>query len=280
MEYMCPKDLAPALSILDQNLETTIVAGGTDLMVWTKNKIVNPSFIMDVSQVAELKVVEDTQDRLFLGASLTAADLLDSGKTTNIPLGLVEAARVLGTPAVRNMATIGGNLGTSSPAGDMSTMLQGLRAKVVIQKTKGMSTKPLDGFFLGPGKNILAADELITGVHIPCSLTSRYLKIGLRKGSTISVVSVAGSLYEKEDGRVGLCLALGAVAPTPMRATRAENMFSLDKIQNLDQCGQVAASETSPISDIRASSEYRRQMVAVLVKKVLALMVQDISAAR
>jgi CO/xanthine dehydrogenase FAD-binding subunit len=272
-----PNNLNEALKLLAEKPKATIVAGGTDVMIWLKNKKLQTDFILDVSNINELKKIDNDNGKLFIGASLTIADIIRLSKILNIPQGFVKACEVLGSPAVRNIATVGGNLGTSSPAGDISTALLGLRAEVVIKRASQTLVVPLNQFFLGPGKNILASGDLIVGVIIPRSLTSRYIKLGLRKSMFISIVSVAGSLYEKDDGSIGLCLGLGAVAPSPIRAIKTESLFSLDNTSNLKEYGQLAASEVSPISDLRASAQYRRSMVEALVPRLITQMINDIS---
>ena len=268
MKYLTPTDLAETLNSLDIAGPVSVLGGGTDLMIKIKSKRMSPEIVVDISKIDELKIIERQGTDTIVGSMVSPADII--AQASNLPKALVEACKAMGSPSIRNYASIGGNLGTASPAGDLSTALLGLGACVEIASASGTKVMPLDRFFLGPGATVLAKSELITKVIIPESLTSGFIKIGLRKSLSISVVAVAGSLYTDEENKLRLRLSLGSVAPTPLRATMAENKFALDA--NPHELGLLAAARTSPISDIRASGEYRREMVAALVTKLLEQM--------
>ena len=275
MEYQFPKRLDHVMQLISQNISAQIIAGGTDLALKIKQKTAQPDLLVDITMVDELKQIKLNGHSLELGPCLTPADILIikniDGK---IPLALYEASSKMGAPAVRNLATLGGNIGTSSPAGDLSTALLGLGAYVELYSVSGIRKIPLNDFFTGPGQNILKPGELITRIIIPPFLKSGFIKLGQRKSLSISIVVIAGSIFKKKDKKLGLRLALGAVAPTPKRAFQAEKIFETEDFykEDLISLGEAASLESSPISDVRASGEYRKEMVRVLTVKLVSIM--------
>lgn len=275
MEYRFPKTLDHVMQLISQNISAQIIAGGTDMALKIKQKTAQPDLLVDITMIDELKQIKLNGHSLELGPCLTPTDILSikniDGK---IPLALYEASSKMGTPAVRNLATLGGNIGTSSPAGDLSTALLGLGAYVELYSVSGIRKIPLNDFFTGPGQNILKPGELITGIIIPPFLKSGFIKLGQRKALSISIVVIAGSIFEKKDKKLGLRLALGAVAPTPKRAFQAEKIFETEDFykEDLISLGEAASLESSPISDVRASGEYRKEMVRVLTVKLVSIM--------
>jgi carbon-monoxide dehydrogenase medium subunit len=278
-EYYQPRTLPEALSLLEKSGPGMhILAGGTDLLVWVKQKTIRPQAVLDIKTIKELhglKVAAKGQG--LIGPLTTARELIewceDIGKFKN----LKTAASRLGSPIIRNRATIGGNLCTASPAGDLSLALLSYDTRVVIQGPTGQRTLGLQEFFKGPGQMDLAAHEMLVEIQVtppPEQSGEAFFKLGLRKALQCSVVSVAATVIPEvnEPDKIGhVFVALGAVAPTPMRATRAQSVLAGRKwsSQRAKKAARVAAEECAPLSDIRASKDYRREMISVLTLRVL-----------
>lgn len=269
MDVFAPYSLEEALEIRFTHPEATPVAGGTDLMVDVNARRARPSALLDLSHVGELKAWQRENGTVFVGAGMTFAriqrELTEFGP-------LVEAARSVASPQIRNRATIGGNLATASPAGDSIPVLVAYDADVVVASSRTwMRRVPLGEFLVGPKRTSLAPDELIVGVEWqPVDGPGSFAKVGRRSAMIIAIASAC--LQIDEDGR-SVRLALGSVGPTVLRARRAEEFVEgLDWSDpaTLAEFGRLAATETRPIDDLRGTAAYRRHVVEVLARRALA----------
>lgn len=273
-DLLQPNTLNNALDALAQN-ESAIrpLGGGTDMIVDIRAKRAQPEVLVALQNVNELRGVTRENGHVRIGASTTIAEFLKNPLLTQYD-ALVGAAFVFANPMIRNCATIAGNIGSASPAGDMLPPLLALDAQIELVSGSGARAMPLHEFFLGPRKTARSANELISGLTLPVSgppSASAFYKLGLRQADAISLVSVAVWL-QRDGGTIrDVRIALGAVAPRPLRATRAEEILRGQSFTetNLLQAARVASEECAPIDDLRASAGYRRRMVNVYVRRML-----------
>jgi CO/xanthine dehydrogenase FAD-binding subunit len=239
----------------------TPLAGGTDLMVEVNFGQISPERVMGLRRLGDLK---DWQGHR-IGSGVTWRRIEREG-----PPGLAEAARTVGSPQIRNAGTIGGNLGTASPAGDGHPFLAAVDATVELASVTGTRTVPWGEFFVDVKRTARRPDELITAVNLPDTLPERqaFGKIGVRNAMVIATVCAA--VTRAEDGRV--TVALGSVAPTPIRAPRAESMISAatrPTEADLAEFQRLVSEEVRPITDHRSTEEYRRHGAGVLARRLL-----------
>ncbi|MEW6263115.1 MAG: xanthine dehydrogenase family protein subunit M [Thermodesulfobacteriota bacterium] len=275
-ELHFPTSLAEACGLLRELPgESRLLAGGTDLLVNMKRKLCAPDHVVALDRVPELAGI-DRNGGLDLGARVTMAELAASPVLAGPFLALAEGAGKLGSPLIRNRATLGGNLAAARPAADTAPPLLVLGARVVLARKDGAREIPLDQFFRGPGRTIKDRDEVLTRILIPepeAGSGSGYVKLGLRQTLEISIVNVAAGLTLAADGRTikAAKVALGSVAPTPILSPGAEAALLGAPADEgaFDRAAAVAASDARPITDHRGSAEYRRLMVEVLTKRAL-----------
>lgn len=267
LKILKPRSLSEALELLSQGGKP--LAGGTDLFVRLKKGVESPEFLVYIGELPELRVLEETEDGLQIGAALTHAELLSSPLTLRFPI-LRMSLSTIGSPAIRAMGTIGGNLVNASPAGDGLIPLYLLSARVRTESTNGSREIPVEDFILGPGKTALKPGELVRSIFLPFpggSPLSYFRKVGRRRALVIAVASL-GALVWIEDGRVKRArLALGSVAPTVIRPREVEEALvgrPLDPAAWEDLVPVLSAA-TSPISDLRASADYRRKVAGRLL---------------
>jgi carbon-monoxide dehydrogenase small subunit/xanthine dehydrogenase small subunit len=266
-----PRTLAEALQLLG---ERRPLAGGTDLLVKAKDGHADLGALFDLSAVAELHGIEETEAGLRIGAASTHTELMSSEAVRRLAPALPVACAVIGGPQIRNRGTIGGNLANASPAADTAPALYVADAVVEIASPRGRREVPIDAFFSGPRRSVLAEDELIVAVRVPRALGVRatFLRLGQRRAQAISKVSVAVALQGPAQRPTRVRIAFGAVAPTVIRAPRAEAELLSGGISALDRAVAAACEEVRPIDDIRSTRGYRRQMAGVLLRRaVLAL---------
>lgn len=281
-EWRTPATRAEALTILAElGEDAVIVAGGTDLVPLISSGRQRPPVLVDLGRVDELRSMDVRSDetaavRVEIGALVTHGALARDDLALGAPNALSAACRTVGAPQVRARGTIGGNLANASPAADGSVALMALGASVVIEsEEEGRREVPLAEFFRGPGQTVLQTGELVTGAAFdrPSSeARGVYRKAGQRNALAIAIASVA-LVHEPAEGTVRI--ALGSVAPTPVRATEAEKLFAsgwdemAGRDELLSEVAQAAARAASPIDDIRASAWYRTVLVEVLTKRAL-----------
>lgn len=280
-EYYAPESLDEALALLRQGGESARpLAGGTDLVPQMKESATRfpyPQRLVSLGRVAELKGIEFTEQAgLRIGAGATMMDVAESPSVRERYPALAEGAGVVGSIQTMNMATIGGNLCNAAPSADAAPALLAYEAQAVIVGPGGRRAVPLAEFFLGPGRTALAADELLAELRLPvppAQTGAAYRRHTPRKQMDIAVVGVAAVLT-LEGGRIQRArVALGAVAPTPVRAGRAESALEGQppSAELFARAAEAAAAECSPISDMRGSAEFRRRLVRVMTERMLAL---------
>jgi CO/xanthine dehydrogenase FAD-binding subunit len=268
-----PGDLAEALAAKAEHPEALPIAGGTDLMVDLNFDRRRPDLMMDLNRVGELEGWERVNGTLRIGAGTTFTQVVQ--ELGELAPGLAMASRTVGSPQIRNRGTLGGNLATSSPAGDALPPLVALGAEVELQSTAVVRTLPVGEFLTGPKRNAMAPDELITAVLVPVARgPQQFAKIGTRNAMVIAVCSFALCL-DPEAGTVGT--AIGSAAPTVVPAVDAERFLCgvLEEGAAVDDAvlarfGELVGAAASPISDVRGSAAYRRHALAVLARRTLA----------
>ena len=253
--------------------EGAILAGGTDLHVKMRLGHKSPTVLFDISELAPARAIVEDDANLRIGACVTMAELCCSNPVARLAPSLAAAARAMSCRQIRNRATLGGNIITASPAADSVPPLLAADARVLLVGPAGERELALGEFLLGPGKTALAPGEVLLEVLIgkPAKSAkpgsdrrSLFLKVGRRRAQAISVISLAGEMDLGPDGGiVAARIALGAVAPTVMRARRAEQSLAGKPAStaNLQAAAAAAAAECSPISDVRASGAGRRLLV-------------------
>ena len=251
MDVLTPRTLDEALRFKAERIEAVPIQGGTDLMVELNFGRARPPALLNLNEIAELRGWSREDGRIRLGAALTYAEAMQA------PLpALAEAARTVGGPQIRNRGTIGGNLGTSSPAGDALPPLLVCDAQVHVASVRGERTLPLEQFVTGVKRNALADDELILAVTVDADPARQtFMKVGPRNAMVISVVSLA----LRVDG--GLVASFGSAGPVP-GVVRG----SLDEVESFPE---RVADAASPIDDVRGTAAYRRHALSVLAKRAL-----------
>jgi len=283
IEYHRATELGEALKLLSQHKENCkIIAGGTDLIPAARRRrtlLPEHTHIVDISSIEGLDYIIKDGDMIRIGAITRVSEIEMSTVIKENALILANAASQIGSLQVRNLGTIGGNLCNASPAADTAPPLLVLNAKVKVRSINKQRLVPLQEFFMGPGKTTLTPEEILTEVQIPLikpAGNSYFIKFGRRNAFTLSIVSVA-ALVKVENGVFDdIRIALGSVAPTPIRASKAEEHLIGHKVneQVIDDGANVVANEVKPISDVRASAEYRRDMAYVLTKRAISLSLQ------
>ncbi len=269
------KDSEHAVSLLCEHApRAVILAGGTDLLVDLKHGSKPWDVIVDISRAEDLNAITLTGEGLAIGARVTHTDIMRSPVIRESAPALIDAAHSIGAVQTRNLGTIGGNLMTCVPSMDSGPALLALDAGVTIRGPEGLRRLPLAELFVGPRKTSLAPTEILVDIVIPKHNLGKplvFLKFGLRKGQALALVNVAAGC-RLNGGKVWEpTIALGAVAPTVIRAQAAEAYLAgrAPSEQNLSETGRIAAQEAKPISDFRASADYRRDLIAVLVARAL-----------
>ncbi|MFQ5857244.1 MAG: FAD binding domain-containing protein [Anaerolineae bacterium] len=273
-EYLAPSTVDEALALLSREGAKPL-AGGTDLLIYMRAGIAVPKYLVDLTSLG-LRYVREEAGVIKIGAMTTFAELLDSEVVRRGLPCLAEAIAQIGGVQCRNMATIGGNLCSAVPSADSAPPLLVRDARATIAGHNGERVLALEHFFAGPKKTDLKADEILVEIQVPVlppRTGTSFLKLGRRKALTLAIVNAAALLSLDADGRTieSARIALGAVAPTPLRARQAESILMGRGISAslIDEAAAAAADETQPISDLRATATYRRAVSRVLVKRAL-----------
>jgi xanthine dehydrogenase FAD-binding subunit len=277
IEVVSPRSVHAALSILhNRSGAVRLIAGSTDAIIQLKDGSLQTKELLDISSLHDLRYIRKENSLIHVGALSTYSDIIESPVLNSSCRMLVDACRTIGSVQIQNRATIGGNLGNASPAGDAIPPLYVLDANVKIQSRERSRLLPIEKFFLGYRKIDLKPDELITEISFeavgkPCDGT--FLKLGLREGHFIALVSLATHIrWAPEGDRFSDArIALGAVAPVVFRARRCEEYLKNRTLTDdtIWSAGKIAAEESSPISDVRASAEYRRAAIPSLLYKAV-----------
>jgi carbon-monoxide dehydrogenase medium subunit len=275
-EYFEPKTLDEAVALLSgQAGKADVLAGGTDLLVEIKEHIRAPDYVVNMKKIPGLGHLHyDPKRGLRFGALVTAREIEISPLTADNYRGLRQSAREIGSIQIRNRATVAGNICRASPSADTLPPLIADGASVRIYGPDGERVVPLEEFFTGPGKTVLKRNELVTEVTVPAPAPhtgSVYIKHGRRKAMELATVGVAVSLTRDGDTCRDIRIVLGAVAPTPIRARRAEAVLRGHKLDDhaIETAADTAMGESRPISNVRGSADYRRDMVRLLTKRAI-----------
>ena len=276
-EVVTARDAGQAVALLaERGSSARILAGGTDLLAEFKFASRVPGLVIDISRAADMKGIAVTSEGLHIGALVTHTEIMRSQPIREMCPVLADAAHTIGAVQTRNLATLGGNLVTCVPSMDSGPALLALEAEVVIAGPGRRRQMPLAGFFVGPRKTILKSDELLVEIVIPrknFGKPAAFMKFGLRKGQALALVNAAASLRVDWEKHLFVAprIGLGAVAPTVIRALQAEAWLEGRPItvETMTEAGRIAAGEAKPISDFRASADYRRDLIAVLTRRAL-----------
>ena len=283
MEFLQPTSWREALEMKAAHPEAVPIAGGTDLMVEVNLDHRRPETVMDLTRINDLTEWGSDGDLLRVGAGVTYARLIDE-LGDRLP-GLAMASRTVGSPQIRNRGTVGGNLGTASPAGDAHPVLLACDAIIEVQSTSGAREIPAREFFLGPKKNAMRQDELIAAFRIgQAGGGQQFAKVGTRNAMVIAVCSFAVSLDHRRR-RIGT--GIGSAGPTPLRAVEAEE-FMAAEIWNhgtgpsegaVKRFGELVAGAAKPIDDVRGTAAYRRHALSVMAQRCLRWALAERSSA-
>ena len=262
-----------ACDLLAEHGNARLLAGGTDLMVAVNEKEFTPEVLIHIGDCG-LNYLKTEGDNLLIGAATPFTEIMGSDLVKGKAPLLGEAVSHVGSLAIRNVGTIGGNLGTASPAADSAPALLALGASLKLVSKDGDRVVAVKDFFTGPGETVLKPNELIQEVIVPVQEKGgawAYRKLGKRRAQSLSVVSAA--IYCPKDGGQcrGVRIALGAVAPTPILATEASAQLEGKKLDDkvIEEAAKAAAEATKPIDDVRGTAWYRRRATQALVKQLL-----------
>jgi aerobic carbon-monoxide dehydrogenase medium subunit len=277
-EFYQPATLEEARRLVRKNGPGgRFLAGGTDLVIAMKEKGLLPKYIVDLKRVPGLGGIRENSDgTITLGALATMREIEISPLITKKYPFLSQSAAEVGSIQIRNRATIGGNMSNATPSADTAPALIALNATAKIAAATGARSINLEEFFKGPGQTVMSAEEILTEVTIPKTgprLVGEYIKFSPREMMDLAYVgiAVAYNLGEKDKKCDGVRIVLGAVAPTPIRAKRAEAALEGQLLTEAlaEKIGAIAAEEAKPISDVRSTAEYRRAMVGAMTKRAL-----------
>ena len=261
-----------ALEAMANHADYLVIAGGTNVMCNILGRKVNDRTLVDIRSAKELRSIVDNGDTITIGALTTINDLIDSELIEKDARCLWQAAKSFADPTTRNSATIGGNVASASPGGDTLPSLLAMDAVVTVEKLGGSRELPIAELFGGPNKNTLAAGELVTAIIVKKVKNSCFIKLGLRNSMAISVASVA-VVIEKDNCGCNIAdarVAMGSVAPTPVRCANAEKaIMNAHKADVSKTLITALAKDIKPIDDFRATGKYRSTVAPRLVEKAL-----------
>ncbi len=271
-EFFEPTTLAEASRLFAQE-HAQLLAGGTDIVIGMKAYTETPESVISLQKIPGLAgITTDADNGITIGATTKIREVELSEDILQHHTALAEGASEIGSIQIRNLATIGGNIAHASPAADTVAGLLVADAQVGIAGANGERTVPINELFTGPGQTVLKPGEIITQFRLPTPASgSHYIKHKIREVMDLAFIGVASAVNLQngviKEARIGLA----AVAPTPIRATEAENLLKgkTPTPDLLAQAGEAAAAATSPISDLRCSAEHRKEMVDVLTRRTL-----------
>jgi CO/xanthine dehydrogenase FAD-binding subunit len=276
-EYFAPTTLEAALGVLsDQGEGAYLIAGGTDVTVKMIHGRLKPKSLISLDKVEGLGGIGfDPKDGLTIGALARLVDVMTHPDIVNRYPAVSHAASCMATVEVRNMGTVVGNLCNAAPSADSAPPLIVMGAEVKLLSVKGERRLSLDEFFKGPGLTAMEPGEIMTSIHVPvppANSGASYLRLSGRCGVDIAAVCVGAMARFDGETCADAKIILGAVAPIPMRAVKTEDLLKGRKLtpELIEEAGDVAAAEARPISDMRATADWRKQMVAVLTRRAIA----------
>lgn len=281
-DYLQPASLDEALTLLagyqdgGEREGVCLLAGGTDLVPRLNRRVLRPKAVVDLSKIGELRELRVEDGQVRVGALVAHADLARSAILAEKAPVLARGAAMVGSPQIRNRGTVGGNLANASPAADTAPALMVLGARVRLARRNQERFLPLEEFFLGPGRTAIAGDEVLSEIvfdQMQPGQGASFQKLGKRNAQAISVASAA-VLVEVEKGRntfKQIRIALGAVGPTPLRLKAAEDALAGQPVSRrlIVEAARVIMENIHPITDLRATAEYRRSVAAVLFERAM-----------
>lgn len=272
-EYIKPKSMDDAINALNTYENAFLLAGGTDLLVGMKYNSIKPECIVDIKEIPRMNTFEFIDGWRF-GALVTVRDIEVSDRLKQTMPFLNQTAKALGSIQIRNRATIGGNLSNASPCSNFGAMFLAMDAMLKIISKNGERQIALQDFFCGPNQTVLKKGEILTEIRVPEDAGRAegiFLKHSAGKSNDLGLVNIAITLHREPITNLckKIAIAMGAVAPTPIRAKKAEailnnNILTPDLIV---RAAKEASNEATPISDFRASADYRRSLIATMVAK-------------
>lgn len=276
-EYFAPQSFNDAASLLRRyGNKVKLLAGGTDLCLRLERRLVEPGVVVDLKKIRALKGIKTGSKGLTIGAVTLMDEIASSPLVKRRYAIIAEAAAVVGSIQTRNRATLGGNLCNASPAADTAPALMVLSARARIANSRRNREVPLEEFFIGPGKTCLQPNELLKEIFIPAPARKSGSSFQRCTRTAMDIALVNGavflSLAPKGETIGDIRIALGAVAPTPVRAHPAEKFLMgkrADDRDAVEEAAGIAAASVSPIDDVRSTASYRREMVRVLTRRAL-----------
>ena len=270
-EFFEPTTLAEASRLFAAE-HAQLLAGGTDLVIGMKAFTETPQSVISLQKIPGLTGITTDGDSINIGAMTKVREVELSADIQQHHTALAEGATEIGSIQIRNLATIGGNIAHASPAADTVAGLLVADAQVDIASADGERTVPINELFTGPGQTVLTPGEIITRFRLPSPASgSHYIKHKIREVMDLAFIGVAAAVNMENGTITDARIGLAAVAPTPIRATEAEELLKGNEPtpELLEQAGEAAAAASSPISDLRCSAEHRREMVNVLTRRTL-----------
>lgn len=275
-DYHSPKTVEEASRLLlELGEEAFVLAGGTDLLVKCRHGVIHPQAVISLNAIEDLKGIQfDRKRGLTIGAGALLAEVEAHPDIRRRYPAVAYAASVTANTQIRNMGTVAGNLCNAAPSAENAPTLMAMGAEVMLQGKDGQRSLALDEFFKGPGRTALEAGELMTSIFVPLPPPrsgASYQHISARGRVDISAVCVGAMMTLDSSGCEDVRMVLGAVAPVPMRAVKAERLLRGKKAtqERIEQAADQARKESRPISDLRATAAYRKAMVEVLTKRAL-----------
>ncbi len=275
-EYFAPKTVEEALSLLTEKGEGAhLFAGGTDVMVKMSHGRLKPGALIALHGIGGLNGLRfDPKDGLTIGACARLAEVASHPDVVNHYPALANAILSMANVEVRNMGTVAGNICNAAPSADTAPPLMTMRAEATLRSLKGERRLPLNQFFKGPGLTAMEHGEIMTSIHVPAPSPgsgASYKRVSCRCGVDIAAVGVGVMAVFDGKSCKEAGIVLGAVAPVPLRAIKTEGLMQGREWtpELMQQGGDQAAEEAKPISDVRASAEWRKRMVAVLTRRAL-----------
>lgn len=279
MTFLTPTSWPEALEARAEHTDAVVVAGGTDVLVDVNFDRLHPSALLDLNRVEELRSSAKEDGHVRIGSGLTYREMIEE-LAVDLP-ALAMAARTVGSPPIRNRGTVGGNLGSASPAGDCHPPLLASRAVVEVASVRASRSIPIDEFFLGPKRSALQGDELISAVWVPVATGPQvFSKVGTRNAMVIAGCSFALALHP---GTRQVGTGIGSAGPVPLQAVEAQKFLeghlsetgkweSRDALEDgvVERFGELVAKAARPIDDVRATAAYRLHSLSVLGRRTLS----------
>jgi len=274
IKFHSPQNLAEAFSLLEELKEARILAGGTDLLVDIKQGLIKAEDIISLLEIKELKGIEKEENGIRIGAMVTAQEIISDPRVNQFIPALADAARSMASPQIRSVATIGGNISSAVPSADLPPTLIAAESAVKLQCSESSRETPLSGFIRAPRETICEKGELLTSIFIPIPPPHTgisYKKFSLREANALAVAAVASRITLKDGKITKASIVLGAVAPTPLIASKAsESLLGNEPSRDLfEKASLTAKEEGKPISDIRGSAWHRKELIEILTKRSL-----------